>query len=48
MIGLLLMALWAAGGWYLWQAALNAPVPEKGETAAPFEFIPSQEEPAGP
>ncbi|MBD5552932.1 MAG: hypothetical protein HDQ44_01200 [Desulfovibrio sp.] len=44
--GLLLLIAWAVIGWALWQAALNAPMPEKESDGAPFEFIPSQEEPA--
>lgn len=38
-----LLIIWALVGWILYRAALDNPAPDKDETSAPFEFIPSQE-----
>lgn len=43
LLSLALLMLWAAVGWALWIAALNAPMPEKAEEGARFELIPSAE-----
>lgn len=39
-----LTLIWLGGGWYLWKAAQNVPIPEKKEKFIPFSFIPDDEE----
>lgn len=43
-LAVLLIILWFVLGWFLWQWALMAPVPDNEEPSKPFELIPKADD----